>query len=268
MISARSILVLASLLLLPRSGAAQVDVHITIGPPIGGVVFEQPPAVVLVPKARQTGVSLSMMRPLGAHVSLTVMGNTTMDRGDALEALYMPETDRDSTGGSITWSETFGVYSFSQTFSRQDLKDRINPLSNNKTSAGTLTANGMFRPWFSLSGLLSGTRSEGSVITGRTDVTTASLQPSINIARFFVSLQPRASYTRSVNDLFANASTTEQAQALVSFAPPWMSNAFAVQLSADWSRSKNSSDPTPARTTRRYVATVNLHRILGTSPGS
>jgi hypothetical protein len=226
------------------------------------------PDVILVPKTRQTGVSLSMMRPLGAHVSLTVMGNATMDRGDALEALYMPETDRDSTGGSITWSETFGVYSFSQTFSRQDLKDRINELSNNTTSAGTLTATGMFRPWFTLSGLLSGTRSEGSIIIGRTDVTTASLQPSINIARFFVSLQPRASYTRSENDLFANASTTEQAQALLSFAPPWMSNAFAIQLSADWSRSKNSSDPTPARTTRRYVATVNLHRILGTTPGT
>ncbi|MEO8379934.1 MAG: hypothetical protein ABI779_09765 [Acidobacteriota bacterium] len=226
------------------------------------------PEVLLVPKTRQSGVSLSVLRPFGGHVSLMVMGNATLDRGDALEALYMPETDRDSAGGSITLSETYGAYSFSQTLSRQDLRDRVNELSNNTTSAGTLTAAGTFLPWLSLSAFLSGTRSEGSIVIGRTDVTTASLQPAINIARLFLSLQPRASYTRSENDLFAYASTTEQMQALLSFAPPWMTNAFAIQLSADWSRTTNSSDPNPARTTRRYVATVNLHRILGTSPGS
>lgn len=178
----------------------------------------------------------------------------------------MPETDRSSTGGSLTWTESFGAYSFSQTLSRQDLRDRINDLSNNATSAVTFTAAGAFTPWFSLSGVVAGTRSEGSIVVGTTDVTTASLQPVLNIARLFLSFQPRVSYSRSENDLLASEATSEQMQALLSFAPPWMANAFAVQLSADWTRSRLGDDPNP--TTRRYVATINLHRLWGTAPGS
>jgi hypothetical protein len=226
------------------------------------------PEVLLVPKTRQTGVSASVQRSFGSHLSLMVMGNVTEDRGDALETLFMPETDRGSSGGSLTLTESFGVYSFSQTLSRQDLTDRINELSNNATSAVTLTASGAFARWFSLSGVVSGTRSEGSIVVGTTDVTTVSVQPVFNVARLFLSLQPRASYTRSKNDLFGGATASEQAQALLSFAPPWLANAFAIQLSADWSRTRLSDDPGPAPTTRRYVATINLHRLWGTSPGS
>ena len=94
-------------------------------------------------------------------------------------ALFKPKTDRDSVGGSITLSEGFGAYSFSQTLSRQDLPDRASELSNNTTAAVTLTAAGAFRPWLSLRRRLSHAE-RSSIVVGQTDVPTASLQPVVN----------------------------------------------------------------------------------------
>lgn len=42
---------LALIVSLPLAAGAQVDVHITVGPPIPGVVFEQPPPLVPVPQS-------------------------------------------------------------------------------------------------------------------------------------------------------------------------------------------------------------------------
>jgi len=224
------------------------------------------PDVLLVPKTKQSGLSASVQRAFGQHVSLSVTGNATKDTGEALPDLFMPETNRASTGASATLSQFFGQYAFSQTITRQDFRDRVNELSNQTTSGVTLTAAGTFNPVFSLAGVLSGIRNEGSVVIGTTDLVTASLQPAINIARLFLSLQPRASYTKSKNDLLATETQSEQYQALLTFAPQWLDSVFALQVSADWSRTQFTGNTQPAPYVRRYVATISLHTRLGSTP--
>jgi hypothetical protein len=223
------------------------------------------PDVLLVPKTRQSGIVASVQRAFGQRVSLSVSGNATKDSGDALEELFMPKTDRLSSGVSVTLSEFSSRYNFSQTISRQDFSDRINELSENTTSAVTLTASATLTRLLSLSGVVSGNRSEGSVIAGTTDVYTAALQPALNIPRLFLSLMPRASFTKSRNDLFGSDSTSEQYQALATFAPQWFDSVVAVQVSVDWSRSQFSGNPSPAPFVRTYTGTINLHWKLGST---
>lgn len=218
-----------------------------------------------VPRTRESGGTASLTMMLGAHVSAALSGNLTKDTGDAKEELAMPRSDRTQSGQTATLSEFFGVYNFSQTLTRQLMRDHVSSLNDNTVTSATLSGGGQLRPWFNLSTALSATNSEGSAIVGTTKQYLASLQPIIMIPTWFLSFQPRASYSTSESDLVDQKTTSEQYAAMVTFGPTWFNQIVALQLSADWNRSKVSGQPAPGFT-HRYVATVNLHWRAGYGP--
>ena len=221
---------------------------------------------LFVPRTRQTGGLVSIVKMLGSHVSLAFSGNLTKDKGEEKPEIFLPRADRSQSGGTGTLSEFFGRFNFSQTLSRQLLRDRVNSLNDQTITSGTVTGGGMFNPYFNLAAVLSGTRSEGSFIVGVTNQYLASLQPTFSLPRLYLSLQPRASYSTSKNDLYESKSTTEQYQGLLTFAPPWLGSIVALQLSADWTKNSFAGQLDPAKFVHRYVGTINFHWRAGMGP--
>ena len=222
---------------------------------------------LLVPRTRETGGLLSVMKMLGSHVSLALSGNVTADKGEEKPEIFLPRADRTQSGATGTLSEFFGRFNFSETLTHQLLRDRINDFNDQTITSATLTGGGFLSQYFNLAAVLSGTRSAGNdFIIGTTDQYLASLQPTISIPKLFLSLQPRASYNTSKNDLFDSRSTTEQYQALVTFAPQWLGSFVAVQFSADWTKSTFTGQLGPSRFVHRYVGTFNFHWRAGVGP--
>ena len=207
------------------------------------------------------------MKMLGSHVSLALSGNVTADKGEEKPEIFLPRADRTQSGATGTLSEFFGRFNFSETLTHQLLRDRINDFNDQTITSATLTGGGFLSQYFNLAAVLSGTRSAGKdFIIGTTDQYLASLQPTVSIPKLFLSLQPRASYNASKNDLFDSRSTTEQYQALVTFAPQWLGSFVAVQFSADWTKSTFTGQLGPSRFVHRYVCTFNFHWRAGVGP--
>ncbi|HJW94929.1 MAG TPA: hypothetical protein VJ901_15045 [Thermoanaerobaculia bacterium] len=221
---------------------------------------------LLVPRTRETGGLVSYTTMFGQHVSLALTGNLTQDKGDEKPEVFLPKSDREQSGGTATLAEFFGRLSFSQTLTRQLMRDRVFNLNDQTITSATVTGNGFFNTYFNLGGVLSSTRSEGSFIVGTTDQTLASVQPAFNIPKLWISLQPRVSYSTSKNDLYPSKTTTEQYQGLVTFAPQWAGSIIALQLSADWTKNTFDGQLGPAKFVHRYVGTINLHWRAGMGP--
>jgi hypothetical protein len=203
---------------------------------------------------------------IGQHMSLALSGNVTNDKGEEKPEIFMPRADRRQSGGTGTLSEFFGRFNFSETLSHQLLRDHVNDLNDQTITSGTLTGGGFLSQYLNLAAVLSGTRSAGSFIVGTTNQWLASLQPTLSIPKFYVSLQPRASYSTSKNDLYESKTTTEQYQGLVTFSPQWWNSLFAVQLSADWTKNSFAGQIGPAKFVHRYVGTINFHYRAGVGP--
>ncbi|HMJ87588.1 MAG TPA: hypothetical protein VK504_30630, partial [Vicinamibacterales bacterium] len=221
---------------------------------------------LFVPRTRQTGGLASIVKMLGSHVSLALSGNLTKDTGEEKPEIFLPRADRSQSGGTGTLSEFFGRFNFSQTLSKQLLRDRVNSLNDQTITSGTVTGGGMLSQYFNLAAVLSGTRSEGSFIVGVTNQYLASLQPTFSLPKLYLSLQPRASFSTSKNDLYESKSTTEQYQGLLTFAPQWLGSIVALQLSADWTKSSFAGQLAPAKFVHRYVGTINFHWRTGMGP--
>jgi hypothetical protein len=219
-----------------------------------------------VPRTRETGGIVSYVTMFGQHVSLALSGNLTQDKGDDKPEVFLPKSDREQSGGTATLAEFFGRVSFSETLTRQLMRDHIFDLNDQTVTSATLTGSGFLNSFFNLAAMLSGTRSAGSFIVGTTDQYLASLQPTIAIPRLWISLQPRATYSTSKNDLYASKSTTEQYQGLVTFAPQWAGSIIALQFSADWTKNTFDGQFGPAKFVHRYVGTINLHWRAGMGP--
>jgi len=221
---------------------------------------------LLVPRTRQTGGVASLTKMLGEHVTLAVSGNLTADRGEEKPEVFLPRADRNQSGATGALSEVFGRFNFAQTLSRQLLRDHVNDLSDQTVTTAMLASGGQLTTWLNLSGTLSGTRTAASPIIGMTNQMLASLQPMISIPVLFLTLQPRATYSTTKNDLLASKTTTEQYQGLATFAPQWLNSIIAVQLSTDWSRNRFTGQAAPAKFVHNYAGTFNLHWRFGAGP--
>jgi hypothetical protein len=216
----------------------------------------------LIPRTRENGMNLGLTTMLGQKVSLSLAGTMTKDKGEGNPDLFLPESDRTQSGVTGTLSENIGRFAFTQTVSTQRLRDAIDDLSDQTINQATLTAGGALNTFVNLSGVLSGTRSEGAPTIGTTQQYLLSLQPSFTLPKMYVALQPRAMYSDSKNDAAQSHSRSDQYQALVTWSPPWLGTLLSLQVSADWSRNRFSGQIENPGFTRRFAATMTFHRTV------
>ncbi|MGE5235761.1 MAG: hypothetical protein ACM3O7_05400 [Acidobacteriota bacterium] len=217
------------------------------------------------PKVVEDGGALSVNLPLGERVTAAATGTLTTNRGDGDEALYLPATDRSQRGVTLTLTEMAGTASFSQSLSWQDMDDKVQPAANQAVTALNLSANGALTRVVSLSGTISGTRSDAAPALGRTDQFLVSLQPVINWQKQNLVFTLRGSYNRSKNEASASLTESDQYQIMVQWTPPWLGSLLAAQLAADWNRTRSSYQPGHAPFHRRLVASLTV-RKTGTLP--
>jgi hypothetical protein len=212
---------------------------------------------VALPRTKESGALVSLSMPLTSKVTLSLSGNSTKDKGEGNENLFLPETDRRQNSLSATFSESLGLFSFSQTFIQQQMKDRVSSLNDQTIRTATLSAAGTVTPAFTLSALLSGTRSEGSFLVGDTEVLLASLQPSFTVSALQLTLQPRATWSRTELSIAALETQLEQYQMVVMWAPNFYKSFASIQIAADWNRTRVDGQPVPDFD-RRYTGALSL----------
>jgi hypothetical protein len=222
----------------------------------------------VTPDAREDGGSLTVNTGIGSMVTISASGNVTADSADADAANQLPRTDRTQSGWTVTVNETPGAITFSQAFAYQRLRDEVNPSSDTTVKTASINAAGALGSYLNLSGIISGTRSDGIPQIGRTDQILLSLQPSFAIPALSLSLQPRASYTRSENEVTALDSRTEQYQFMLLWAPTWAQSLVNLQFSADWNRTRNKGQIGGSDFVPRYASTLTLRWGAGRGPAA
>jgi hypothetical protein len=205
----------------------------------------------------EDGANLSITTLLSERVNVLVAGNVTQNDGEADPESFLPETDRRQLGFSGTVNETLGQLALSQTYAYQELRDDIQSLSDQTIHTLTFNGAGSLSPTLQVSALASGTRTEGAPSVGRTDQVLLSVQPVVGVPSLWISLQPRAAWTRTENDLMPGKTRSEQYQALLVFAPPWLKSLLSLQLSGDWTRTRMTGQADPGFDSR-FAGTLTL----------
>lgn len=216
-----------------------------------------------LPEAQQTALTAGMTTMFGI-VGVNLSANMTRDRGEADDAAFLPETRRELTGVSASFSETVGRYSFSQALSLQRTKDEVNPLSDQKTGTLNLSASGTLMTNVTMSASATAMRTEADPLLGTTDNWTLSLQPSIALPFAALSFQPTLSLSKSKNDVLHNDIRTEGFQAIVQWLPTWFGSLVGAQVSTSWNRTALIDAPS-LPITRTYQGSVTIR--LNTSKG-
>jgi len=210
-------------------------------------------------RARQEGGSLSLSFPLGARVAVAVAANTAATEGGGDAARGLPDVDRRTRGVSLSVSEQLGRLSVSQMFGWQKVADTVFPAADVTTTMASLSATGGVAKFIMVSAMLSGTRSDGGPLSGRTDQVLVSLQPTLTAGR--LALTPRASWSRMTNDVWKSKNLMELYQLMVQWSPPWFGDLFALQVAANWNRMDIGTGPRPSFQ-RQVTATFSLRRTL------
>ena len=218
------------------------------------------------PKVAENGAALNLAMPLGSKVMLSASGTLTTNRGRADTAAGLPATDRRQRGLSLNLSETLGRTVLSQSLTWQDMADHSMPGMDQAITGATLSVTSSPGPGFSVTGSLSGTRTQAAPQMGRTDQILVTLQPTLSwpAARFSVTL--RGSYGRVTNDVADSLSQSEQYQVAVQWSPPWLGSLLAFQVTADWSRMRSNLQPGGAPFHRTLGFSLVLRRSRSLSP--
>jgi len=212
----------------------------------------------VLPRNRENGGTLAVATSIGQNTTLALGGNWTGDHGSGNPDAGLPDLDRTQSGANGTVSEAIGRFNLSQNVTVQKLKDKINPISDQTTTAGTLTFGGTPVTDINFAAVLSGTRAAGSREVGDTDTLLLSLQPGFTLQNYGLMIQPRANFNRSTNSLTDIESRSEQYQLLVTWAPARLVNLMSFQVSADASRNSSSVQTTPSKFIHQYVGTLSL----------
>ncbi len=210
------------------------------------------------PSARENTANVTFTTSVVPHLNLTLSGDLGRVTGDADEETSLPATDVRTQGLSATFSESFGSAYLSQTISWIERRDEVTPALDQSTSTVSMSAGGPLTAAIGLNGNASWTRMETGSPAVSTEMRQLSLQPTWTVPRTGLTLQPRAAYSRSEGGYGGGASTTEQAQMVVSWAPPFLGSAATLQLSGDWSRTRIEGMPAPPFR-RTLLASFNLH---------
>ncbi|MGH7549856.1 MAG: hypothetical protein ACREK3_03780, partial [Gemmatimonadota bacterium] len=211
------------------------------------------------PRTTENGTSIQLALPIGPRVSLNVGGNVVGQRGDAIDEFGLPETDRTQRGADLSFSETVGPFSLTQSLTWQDFTDEVQPLSDQTVTGLSFAAGGGLTSFLNLSANVSNTRTSAAPEIGTTDQLLLSLQPSISLDKLWLAVTPRTAWTRVTNDLDDSEFRTDQYQLVLRWSPPWAGALLNLEVASDWNRSWSDFDPEPPSFDRQTVLTLTLN---------
>jgi hypothetical protein len=209
---------------------------------------------------------IAFMTPLGAASSMMLSSSLTTISCDGDLEQFLPGTDRTMVVVGVSFSETVGRFSLSQSLGWQDVMDDVTPAFDQTVTTGSLTFAGTAGAILSMTAMLAGTRSESAPPVGVTDLLMATLQPTLRWAGPGISITPVASFTRIDSEL-GGTSDTEQYQVVAAWSPSWWNSLVNAQIAADWFRTSMEGFPTPSFQ-RRVVASVVLRWGRSWAPAS
>ncbi|MGH7543996.1 MAG: hypothetical protein ACREK7_08640, partial [Gemmatimonadota bacterium] len=211
------------------------------------------------PGTTENGASVRLAVPLGERVSLSLGSNVVGQRGDAVDEFGLPETDRTQRGADLSFSETVGPFSLTQSLTWQDFTDEVQPLIDQTVTGLSFAAGGGVTSFLNLSTNVSTTRTEAAPEIGTTNQLLVSLQPALSLSKLWLDVAPRTAWTRVTNDLDDSEFRTDQYQLVLRWSPPWAGTLFNLEVASDWNRSWSHLDPRPPSFDRQTVLTMSLN---------
>ncbi|HKY60997.1 MAG TPA: hypothetical protein VJP59_08295, partial [Gemmatimonadota bacterium] len=211
------------------------------------------------PGTTENGATVQLALPIGQRVSVTAGGNVVGQRGDALDDLGLPATDRTQRGLDLGVTERLGPFSLTQALNWQDLDDEIQPLSEQTVTGLNVAASGTLTSFLNLATSVAHTRNKAAPEIGTTRQFLVSLQPALTLARLWLTVTPRTAWTRVRNDLDQSRFRTDQYQLVARWSPPWLGALMNLEVASDWNRSWSHLDPEPPDFDRQTVVTLTLN---------
>lgn len=208
---------------------------------------------------RQTNSTLTLAYPLTEKVSLSGTFNGTWTRQDPDKAHQLPGVEQDLLGVTLSALERFGKLTFSQTYTGQRTRDDLNPLSRNTVSTFVLTLGGGVTENFGVATTSAFTRSWAAAGAGRSDLAVVSVAPYWNLPNLRLTLTPRLSYTRNLNNSGTADSHAEQYQLTLAWNPAWWHSFLFLQGSAEYDRNLDALTPLPVINSHRYTLSLVFH---------
>ena len=205
---------------------------------------------------RQTNGTLTLSYAPSQTVVLSAALNGTWTRQAAVKSSQLPGMDQNQYAVTLSAVERFGKLGFSQTYSGQELRDDLNPLTRNTVNTFVMTLGGEVAPGFGLAATGAFTRSQAAAPAGRTDLAVISLAPYWLLPDLHLTITPRISYTRNLNDAGTVDSHAEQYQLSFSWNPAWWHSFLALQGSAEYDRNANAITPLPIVSEYRYTLSL------------
>ncbi|MFO7587677.1 MAG: hypothetical protein R6X22_06345, partial [Gemmatimonadota bacterium] len=193
------------------------------------------------PRTIENGANVTVSVPATSRVFVSLAANVTGQRGDAIEALELPATERTQKGLSLSVMETLGGISLSQSVGVQDLADSGQPWADQRVTDVQLGAFGSLHPLVDLSSTVSTSRVSGSPELGGSRYLLFSLHPSVSLGDTGLRLTPRAAYTKSSSDAGGDFRTT-QYQVSARWTAPWEAVPLTLELSSDFNRTRSDAD--------------------------
>jgi hypothetical protein len=206
--------------------------------------------------ARVRTANASLNAPLGTRFQLGLTGNATTTRADADLAAFALEVERLDWGLGGVLTATLGAFQLSQSLSLAEHDDRLEPLLDTTTTSFATSLAGSLAGAGALSLSIAGGRAEAAPSLGRTDSLTASLQPSWEIRRAAIRLQPYYSYNRTRNRALGLDATSEQIHGGFAWSPPWLRSLVTLDLAGDWIRQRSGDGTADEGFTARYTANL------------
>jgi len=210
------------------------------------------------PPATVDAVQLDWSAALGTAFHLALGGNFAATEADADPELFLPATERRDWGLSGSATATFGSLQLTPQASVQVQEDLDDPASEVTTSNLGVSAYASGAGGLSLSASLTGTRVDAGATSGTTDTLVLSLQPAWEIAAASLRLQPLLNYTETANDLLGFDTATEQYLLSLSWSPAWLGSLIALEVTGDWSRTRDGFGPDDSDFSERYTAVMVL----------
>jgi hypothetical protein len=195
------------------------------------------------PEAEEDGVTATVSSMLGRILNVSASVNFTADESEADLARALPAVERSVAGGQLTFGQLIGRLSLGQTLQYNRTNSRVGPYGDAVVRGATFTGAGPISSFANLSAFVSMIRSETTPEAGVNDQLIVTLQPSIALGRYAFSLQPVFSYSKMKNDRLGLDTESQSFTPMVTWTPPWLQQALALQLSGGWRRTESIGQP-------------------------